>query len=190
MVQNVRGQKKTCQPAPVSVTREPERGRTGQVSWRLNTPHNPCPRYTGSVTRTRFFQPITHNVERFLQLREEEPRVGGIARGDASSARTRGHWRRARAAHLCAACLCCVRASRRRRRRCSRPGWGDARGAAAPRCCWPSPAGVAPPRWTPSAGAAPMRSRWMNQVHTQLSAAARCAYAYARPRWSIEASQL
>lgn len=37
-------------------------------------------------------------------------------------------------------------------------GWGEWRGVAVPRSCWPALARVWPPRWSPSTGAAPTPS--------------------------------
>ncbi len=58
--------------------------------------------------------------------------------------------------------------------------WGESHGAAVPWSCWPSLAHVVPSRWSPSTGAAPTQSKWMNQFRTwrwmQLSAAAALSF--------------
>lgn len=68
---------------------------------------------TISVLNTRisshewFLQPITHNVEDFTQLQEEERQLGGgLSLRDVSCARTWGHRRHARATDFSPFSLC------------------------------------------------------------------------------------
>lgn len=42
--------------------------------------------------------------------------------------------------------------------------WGESHGAAVPWPCWPSLAPVVPSLWSPSTGAAPMRSKWREEM--------------------------